>query len=332
MNAALIAFTARGETLARALAVKLGGKASRCGRPESLPAWTARCFAAHDALIFVGAAGIAVRAIAPHIESKAEDPAVIVMDERGQYVIPILSGHLGGANDLARHIAAWTGGVPVLTTATDVNGAFAVDEWARRQGCAVANPERIKAVSAKVLAGGNVILHTDFPIAGTPPACVRVLSDESAPCDFTLTVRRTQESALHIVPRIAVLGVGCRRNAPREAVEAAFSSFLSENDLAGQSIRAVCSIDRKADEPGLLAFCAAHGLSFQTFSADALRKARGEFAASPFVESVVGVDNVCERAAVLGSGGTLYCKKKARDGVTMALALAPFAPDWRWTE
>ena len=82
----------------------------------------------------------------------------------------------------------------------------------------------------------------------------------------------------------------------------------------------------------LRAFCAAHGFAFETFSAAQLAAVAGRFSSSGFVQSVTGVDNVCERSAVLGSGGTLYCKKQAGGGVTMAAAMAPFAPDWRWQD
>ena len=145
MICAYIAFTARGLALAQRLAAACPGSVAR-GGADGVPLadWTARQFAQSDALIFVGAAGIAVRAIAPHCRSKAADPAVVVLDEGGQFAIPLLSGHLGGANDLARWLAAVCGAVPVITTATDGRGVFAVDEWARRQNCAVAEPERIK--------------------------------------------------------------------------------------------------------------------------------------------------------------------------------------------
>ncbi len=102
-----------------------------------------------DALIFVGAAGIAVRAIAPHCKSRPADPAVVVVERCGRFAVPRSAGHLGGANDLARAIAAVCGAVPVITTATDAHGIFAVDEWAKHQNCMVLEPERIKLVSGK---------------------------------------------------------------------------------------------------------------------------------------------------------------------------------------
>ena len=165
----LISFTDKGEALARKLADLLPGVADRCNTPEPLAPWTARWFAGADALVFVGAAGIAVRAIAPHVSSKATDPAVVVVDEGGRFAVPILSGHLGGANDLARRIGALLGAEPVVTTATDLRGLFPVDQWARVQHCAIPEPERIKGVSARLLAGETVALRSDWPISGPPP-------------------------------------------------------------------------------------------------------------------------------------------------------------------
>ena len=115
-------------------------------------------------------------------------------------------------------------------------------------------------------------------------------------------------------------------------MEEAFAALLAQSGLCAEAFYKVCSIDLKRDEPGLRAFCAAHGFAFETFSAAQLAAVEGCFSSSGFVQSVTGVDNVCERSAVLGSGGTLYCKKQAGGGVTMAAAMAPFAPDWRWQD
>lgn len=147
MTCAYIAFTARGLALAQQLAAACPGSVTRGGADGvRLTDWTAAQFAQSDALIFVGAAGIAVRAIAPHCRSKAADPAVVVLDEGGRFAIPLLSGHLGGANELAQRLAAVCHAVPVITTATDGRGVFAVDEWAKRQnwcrGRAGAHPLR----------------------------------------------------------------------------------------------------------------------------------------------------------------------------------------------
>mgnify|MGYP004473207463 FL=1 len=331
MICAYIAFTARGLALAQRLAAACPGSVAR-GGADGVPLadWTARQFAQSDALIFVGAAGIAVRAIAPHCRSKAADPAVVVLDEGGQFAIPLLSGHLGGANDLARRLADICGAVPVITTATDANGVFAVDEWAKRQRCTVLEPERIKRVSGALLAGETVRYSADWPIAGTPPQGVAPAAD-AAQADFALTLH-PQDGALHIVPYIAVLGVGCKRGTTQTTLEAVFANFCEECSLAPQAVAAAASIDLKQDEAGLTAFCAAHGWQMDFYTADALRRVPGSFTASRFVQGITGVDNVCERAAVLASGGVLYTPKWARGGVTFAVALRPFAPNWRWKD
>ena len=205
MICAYLAFTDTGLALAKRLAAALPGSVARCGQDgTSLAEWTGVQFVQSDALIFVGAAGIAVRAIAPLCKSKTTDPAVVVVDECGRFAVPILSGHLGGANDLARTIAAVCGAVPVITTATDAHGIFAVDEWAKHQNCMVLEPERIKLVSGKLLAGQTVYYRADFPVAGTAPAG---LSPAEAPekADLALTLCPTGQ-ALHLVPRIGVLG------------------------------------------------------------------------------------------------------------------------------
>lgn len=329
MSRAYLAFTEKGMALAHRLARALPGSVSRCGAGGvRLAEWTSTQFAQADALIFVGAVGIAVRAIAPHCKSKATDPAVVVLDECGRFAVPLLSGHLGGANALARALAEACGAIPVITTATDANGVFAVDEWAKAQGCAVLEPERIKLVSGALLAGHTVRLASDWPVQGTPPAGVDP-ARTPAEADFALTLSPAGD-ALHLVPRIGVLGIGCRRGTCAEQLEAAFTDFCARHSLAPACIAAAASIDLKADEAGLLAFCRAHGWPITFYSAEQLRALPGPFTPSPFVQSVTGVDNVCERAAVLASGGCIRIPKQAGGGVTFALALCPYAPDWRW--
>ena len=330
MSIRIISFTDRGDALAGRLAEDLGGEAMRCGKLLPLEDWTARSFAEAEALIFVGAAGIAVRAVAPHVWSKTSDPAVVVIDESGRFAIPLLSGHLGGANDLARQIADLTGATAVITTATDLRGAFAVDEWARRQGCAVRNPEQIKRVSSAILAGKTVRVRSDFFIAGEPPAGVQIAEDEDY--EVCITTKTTDQDTLILVPKISVLGVGCKAGTPQTAIERSFRDVCAKAGICEESVCLVSTIDQKAEEPGLLACCKAHGLSLITYSAEELQAIPGDFSSSEFVRSVTGTDNVCERSAVKGSGGSLILPKTAKEGVTMALATTPFALDWRWQD
>ena len=327
MSCAYLAFTARGEALARRLAEALPGSVSRCGGKVTLKGWTAEHFAQNEALIFVGAVGIAVRAVAPYCKSKASDPAVVAVDEGGQFAVPLLSGHLGGANALARALAEVCGAVPVITTATDVNGLFAVDLWAKAQGCTLLEPERIKRVSGALLAGQTVRYWSAWPVAGEAPAGVeRAGTPEAA--DFALTLT-PEGGALHLVPPIGVLGVGCRRGTTAERLEEAFSAFCASSGLSPAAVSAAASIDLKKEEPGLAQFCEVHGWPITFYSADQLRAVPGQFTPSAFVAGVTGVDNVCERAAAKASGGALLLPKTAGGGVTLALAVRPFAPDWR---
>ena len=332
---AYIAFSDQGYRLAQELAQNLGGEVSRCGQPLDLREWTAGNFPAADALVYVGACGIAVRAIAPYVRDKAEDPAVVVIDERALNVIPILSGHLGGANDLARRIAGFTGSGCVITTATDINGVFPVDEWLKRQNCAILNKEKIVQISSAILAGRTVTVESRWPVEGTPPKGIRLITPKEAEeegilPDITVDLRPRREDAMHLVPRICVLGVGCRRGIPAETLEERLQSFLKEADICQEAIHAVATIDLKKDEKGLRAFAEDHGWPLTVYSAEELEKTEGRFTPSDFVHRVTGVDNVCERSAVRAAGGGLIRGKSAGGGVTMALAAEEYRPDWEW--
>ena len=318
MRIAAIAFTDCGMALgARLREAEPGMTLDRCEK-GGLAAWTERAFGGNDALVFIGAAGIAVRAIAPHVRTKVRDPAVVVLDELGTFAIPVLSGHLGGANELAVRLARCVGALPVVTTATDVHGLFAVDSWARSQGLTVANPERIKWISARLLAGETVKLKSLYPIEGAYPE--RVEQDEEG-YDILVTHRtRGRAEALRLVPKIVTVGIGCKRGTAEETIAEAFDAALRKSGCHELAVKAVATIDLKADEPGLLAFCRGRGLPLYTYSASELSAVPGSFTGSDFVKKTTGVDNVCERAAVL-CGGRLLSRKEAGNGVTVALAI-----------
>ncbi len=325
---AYLAFTEKGRALAERLRESLGGETDCTRDGAALADWTAERFATARALVYVGAAGIAVRAVAPHLAGKASDPAVVCVDEGGHYAIPLVSGHLGGANALAREIARVLGAEAVVTTATDVNGVFAVDEWARVQRMAVADPKRIKTVSAKLLAGGTIAVRSSFPIGGEPPEGMELRGEGDA--DVWVDIR--SHDALTLVPRCLVLGVGCRRGTAPETLERGLAAFCEAEGVSAAAICAAATIDLKEDESGLLAFCDAHGWPISFYGADDLRNVPGEFTSSERVLRHVGVDNVCERAAVLASGGALAARKYSGHGVTFALAKRAVSLDWRWRD
>lgn len=332
MKLAYLAFTDRGMKLASDISTALGGQASRCGRDLTLSQWTAEHFDSCDGLVFIGAAGIAVRAIAPYVREKDSDPAVVVIDECGNFAISLMSGHLGGANRLTEKIAEITGAQPVITTATDVNGKFAVDVWSGQVNAEVMEPDRIKLVSAAVLADKSVGIYSPWEITGTPPEHVVRTNREHA--DVCLDVRRLKgdkETMLHLVPRIGILGIGCRKNISEEHIEEAFDAFIEETGIIPAAVTEVASIDLKKEEPGVLSFCSKRNWLFTTFTAEELAAAPGEFTESEFVKQTTGVGSVCERSAAR-SGGTIIEKKFSHSGVTFAFGIKEYRPDWNRRE
>lgn len=323
----IVCFTAQGAALAEKLQTALGGSVQD-GRAAGfdLRGWTGVAFSRSRALVFVGAVGIAVRAVAPWLRGKAEDPAVVCVDEQGRFAVALLSGHLGGANELAQRVAACCGGQAVISTATDLRGAFAVDLWARRQGLVLLQPERIKAVSARVLRGETLRVESPWPIAGTPPEGLVL----EGPGDVALGFRPRQDMALQLAARCLTLGLGCRRGVTEAELAAAFADFCAAREILPEAICAAASIDRKADEAGLLAFCASRGWTLHVYTAKELAAVEGRFSASAFVQEQVGVDNVCERAAVLHGAGALIEPKFSQGGCTFALAMRAPELDWSW--
>jgi cobalt-precorrin 5A hydrolase len=208
MTIGILAFSARGlllgETLRNYLA-DTGREANltRCEEGE-LHGWTREHFSQNDALIFIGACGVAVRAIAPFVKSKRTPPAVIALDERGAYCISLLSGHLGGANELTKELSGRIGAIAVITTATDIGGVFAADDWARKTGLTVANPERVKRVSARLLSGETLKLRSLFPVEGKLPNGLELAQSD---CDILITWQTCGGGeALRLVPPVVTLG------------------------------------------------------------------------------------------------------------------------------
>ena len=322
-----IAFTARGmaagERIGRWVGAQQGQWRLHDGRKTKARQWAQQYAPCARVLVCIGAAGIAVRVLAPHLRSKAQDPAVLVVDENERFVIPLLSGHMGGANALAEELAAFLGAQAVITTATDGRGVFAVDSWAVAQGLRIANPERIVEVSSALLAGQAVQLCSDLPIAGSWPAGL-VPEPASVTCSVSLDERKAEQGLL-LVPPMLTLGVGCRKGVAQEAIQEAFAALCRAHHWHERAFVNVASIDIKQQEAGLLAFCRAHGWPLVCHAAGALSALEGIFSASEWVRATVGVDNVCERAAVLTGGGRLLVRKQAQAGVTLAVAAAPYS-------
>ena len=329
----LISYTARGRALGARVADILRAEGHSC-RASALPKfcqgtdepltlsaadWAGEGFQQADALVFCCASGIAVRAIAPHVRDKRTDPAVLVLDEGGTFVIPLLSGHLGGANALAEDLAQKLGATPVLTTATDVNGLFAVDVFAKANDLYIESMALAKAVSVALLLGQPVGFRSDLPVAGDLP---RGLTAGEADLGVYVSAedKRPFFRTLRLIPRRYAVGLGCRRGKSAAELEAFVRENLTRCGVSIYELKALASVDLKKNEPGLVALAGKLGVPFLTYSAEELKEVPGDFTASAFVRETTGVDSVCERAAVLSSGGTLAVKKVAEHGMTFALA------------
>lgn len=291
-----------------------------------------------DGVIFIGAAGIAVRAIAPYLKDKMTDPGVVVIDELGRFSISILSGHVGGANNLAWQAAEILGAVPVVTTATDINRRFAIDVFAREQGLVILDREQAKLVSADILNGIPVGFFSDIPIEGGLPEgftqkemCRRNVwitwklhPEPDSLCGMFLG---EDGELLKLVPKLLVIGIGCRKEASEEQILKAVYQALEEANCMPEAVAGLASIDLKKEENGILSAANRMRVPFHTYSAEELKTVAGDFEESDFVESVTGVGNVCQRAAMMEAekdGGWLIKKKKVYDGVTIAIARKPW--------
>ena len=337
----ILYFTQAGADLAAKLTRELTPEASvtyKSGK-GCCKEWTAEHFRKGNVLVYIGACGIAVRAIAPHIGSKDTDPAVIVIDGKGENVIPILAGHLGGANEWARKIAECTKGKAVLTTATDVNGVFAVDLFAKDNGLLIGDLKKAGRFTASLLEEGKagVVIPRKYAdlirLEGEIPGELKVcdLPDEElaglqgtnvALITPDAELSTSPDAPLRLIPRCVILGMGCRKGKSYEELRDFAEETLRELGLGREAVCAIASIDVKKEEPGLVSLAADLGVPLLTFSAEELEKAELEnwiFTESDRVREHVGTGNVCERAAVSAGAGKILRGKTAKDGMTMLI-------------
>ncbi|MCM1262962.1 MAG: cobalt-precorrin 5A hydrolase [Butyrivibrio sp.] len=348
MRLSIISFTRNGKALSESIAENMGNnleievrlftKCHNCVDKDvpsialrveyvesSLADWAKARMQEKDALLFIGACGIAVRAIAPFLTDKLHDVPVLVMDEKGKYIIPILSGHMGGANELARHIAGKMGTKAVITTATDINGKFAVDLFAKRNNFHIVNKDGIVKVSSKALAGEEVTISIEpgHEIIGARDG-VRIVP--YPPEQFTDMVVTSEDkkfdACVMLKPREYVIGFGCKKGKDIKEIDGFIFDKLNELGIAITQTAALASVSNKQGEQGIIDWCRKEGLAFITYTAEELEKVDGNFTSSPFVKAQVGVGNVCERAAVKGCGeyGKLIAPKTAGNGMTIAVA------------
>lgn len=293
-----------------------------------------QAFSRYSALIFIGATGIAVRVLAPLLVDKFHDPAVVVIDERGQHVISLFSGHIGGANTLARHLASILGVDPVITTATDVNEVAALDTLACQLNARMHDfRTAVKTVNQMLVSQQRVGLWWDESLADEVSLCDRrgfiavtcldALPELDALVCITLRDTLPELPLPHwkLVPRRIVAGIGCRRDTPCALISQLLSRQFAAQRLDPLALKAIGSIVVKQDEPGLIELARAVDVPFEIFSVAALCEHQHRFPASQFVKQTVGVGSVSGPVAWLMSDGHLIGETLREQGVTITLGV-----------
>lgn len=289
------------------------------------------CWQEQKHLIFVMAAGIVVRTIAPLIDNKAKDPAVLVVDEDGRYVISLLSGHLGGANRLAADLASSLGAQPVITTATDLAGIPALDEIAGRYKYYLENMKDWKQLAAAIMNGEKAVLISSVSFRPKFPDNVDVFSstpENSLEYKGIMYITERVLSAypepgvpyVILRPKNLIIGLGCRRGKPVTDILRVIKDAFCDAGLSLSSAAALATIDIKRDETGILEAAEELGIPLRFYSADKLSAYSGNFEESDFVKSRVGTGAVAEPAACLtAEKPSVLVKKTAHDGITVAI-------------
>jgi len=288
-----------------------------------------------EGLICIMATGIVVRMVAPLLEGKDRDPAVVVMDDAGRFAVSLLSGHLGGANELAAQCATLTGATAVITTATDSHSLPSFDMLAKEQSWVIDDLSRIKTLNMLLLedagiavvdptgiveqyfAGrGKLSFYDDFPSAlGSGAGGFLFVTNRVLP-------HRIQSPNLLILrPRNLVLGIGCNSGTKADEIDAAVRANLERLFLSLKSVRCIASATAKSGEAGLLAFAEKYSLPVEFHESDQLNTVEAPTPPSQHAMDAIGAAGVAEPAAILSSrGGKILAKKVKSGNVTLAVA------------
>jgi len=285
-------------------------------------------------LVFVMATGIVVRSVAPFIKDKKTDPAVVVLDEKGKYAISLLSGHIGGANDVAREIADYLDGEAVITTASDANNMPSIDLWARDNDLTLEDWEIVPHIATRFLNNGALKIYVQGTEDGSQASAINLPDgflqvSEPASADLLITNKHrlmannsqlTADVQLYLRPKNLVIGIGCNSATSEIEIENAVRKTLEEHNLSFPSIHSIATIDIKANESGLTTFARKYDLGVNAFSPDELNTVQG-IQKSEAVHKATGANAVAEPAAILASvADTLIVPKQKIGNVTVAVA------------
>ncbi|MEM2099454.1 MAG: cobalamin biosynthesis protein [Candidatus Bathyarchaeia archaeon] len=297
-------------------------------------------YAKVDGIIGVMAAGIIIRAVAPCLESKLIDPAVVAVDAAGRFAVSLLAGHYGGANHLARLVAEGIGATPVITTASEAAGKLSVDELACNLHLTIVNPESLIPVNAAIVDGKRValILIGDIRIpvklireftvekAFDIKSAIEILSGyDAGAIIFKEPVSNEFAKPVTILkPKTITVGIGARKNITANQLLNAVHSALKRVNIPVERVSCLATVDIKRDSSAINEAAKKLGLNIEFLSTEVLRGFRHPdlSADSQIVTEKIGVGGVCERAALITAGkeAKLLLKKMKMNGVTVAVA------------
>lgn len=328
LKTAFFYLTPKGRETAEKIQSLIGGEIVP---KEHFKEYVYKYFHTYDALIFIMAAGIVVRTIAPFVDKKSTDPAVIVVDQNCEFIISLLSGHLGGANDLTRDIAFKTGAYPVITTATDVQGVISFDEFAKKNNLYIENLHDLKYISSALLEGEkidvvsdiNIICQKDYPHINFSDSI-----ESNVGVVITDRIYNTSDKKVLILrPKCLVIGTGCKKNVDSEYYEKCFLKFLDEYGYSINSVESIATISLKKNEPAIQNICRKYNKNLVIVSDDEIKNCDYQFEVSEFVQKITGLPAVAESCGYIASGyGEILTGKVKYDGITFALCRKKLMP------
>ncbi len=322
MKTTVISLTKGGRLLAKRLCASLDN-CTECTGQGSVRKRIEKAWQDSEGLICIMATGIVVRSIASLCKNKRVDPCVVVIDEKGEFAISLLSGHVGGGNALAKKIAQITGGTAVITTASDVTGHTAIDLWAAHNEMTIADPEKLPSLAAKLVNEGQLTFYTDQSLEGLPDDFCRVEKINQA--DLIISpINPVEYNGIWLIPENLFIGFGCNRGTTIAEFERAWDDMGDEHQIDFRAVVGLASIDLKNDEEGLLAFAEKKNLPLRFFSKDDINSV-AEISASDAAIRAIGAKAVAEPAAILAAGsacgpGRLFIRKRKWKNVTAAVA------------
>lgn len=280
----------------------------------------------YDALVFISATGIAIRMINPYINHKTKDPAVVVMDDMGKYSISLLSGHIGGANELANYLSEQMGSISVITTASDARGIDSIDTFAIKNNYYMEDMKSVTKITSMMVNGKKIGFYSEVDqrikydnliiienldhIDPNIDAIIIVTSKNLIIKDIPYTILR---------PKNINIGIGCRKGVEENRIIKAIDDALTEESLSINSIKSIGTIEVKKDEQGIIEAAKHYGYPLRIFSINEIQEIEDKFEKSQFVKDTIGVYSVSEPVAYL-LGGQIIRSKSKHNGITISIS------------